>query len=158
MEPVMSGTGMAAHWTKQTGLSELYGRQTHSTCWHLLLKTSPLPLPTQRSMGSVLYCAYGPLLFGCGQPGSLGLWYFILTYRSDTVNFAPMLLIWLSGSIRIWRIDLMSHSFLNMPCGTGYVSQCRSWQPMGSQEPWLIKGHRDDSDCFYVDCVEVGHF
>jgi len=92
-------------------LSELYGRQTHSTCWHLLLKTSSLPLPNQRSMARVLYCANGSLLSGCRQPGSLGLWYFILTDRFVTVNFAPMLLIWLAGSIEMWRIDLMSFFF-----------------------------------------------
>lgn len=106
----------------------------------------------------VLFCVNSPLLSRCQQPGSLGLRYFILTDQSVTVNFAPMLLIWLAGSIRFWRIDLMSPSFFNMPCGTGYVSRCRSWQPLGSQEPWPIKGHMDDSDCFYFDFVEIGHF
>ncbi len=67
-------------------------------------------------------------------------------------RFAPMLLIWWAGSIRFWRIDLAS------PFLVGRVTCPRSWLSVGSQEPWPVWGQRDDSDCFYIDCVEIGHF
>lgn len=131
----------AAHWTS---LYRIYARLRMLT--PASEDVSPASAYPQINGTRVRYCT------NRWCRGSLGLWYFILTDRSVAVNFAPMLLIWLTGSIRFWRIDLTS-PFFDMSCGT----RCRSWWSLGSWEPWPVWGQRDDSDCFYFDCTEIGH-